>query len=238
MSNEVKIDKKKAAQIEAAVDDAIDQSFFYALDADLLEVEAAGPDWVSATADDQNQAAALAAATQRAAEAQASFNERFQVNERRKALWAAKKIAEARTALEDLKEIMKREVERAKNRFEHRESFFKEKLRAWAALQKHEGGKDSTYHIVRLPEAGVRLEVRPKDWEGVEILDEQLLLASLLEQVGSLVAYELGLVESRPKLMIEKVREHLSKHPEIVPKLDGVVERKKTDDKNLVIVRL
>lgn len=228
--------KKRAAQVEGRFGDAEERAFNLRLEADLLGVEDA-----DATAIDDHKvkdANALAIIDKAAAEARSAYVERFQVDDRRKALWAARKITEARNSFENMKEVLKKEVARLEARFERREAFFKDKLRGWASGQPNEGKKGGVYHIVRLPEAGVRLEFRPRDEDGLEILDEEQLLASLLEHVGSLVAYELGLVKSAPKLVIGAVREYLSKNPEIVPKLDGVVERKKTDDKNLVIVRL
>jgi hypothetical protein len=227
--------KKAAAEVEEAISDAQTTAGLAKLDGELLAVETAGYRLVDDWRNEANISPELLKAKidQEAAKERSAYVERFTIDGRGKAAWAARKIAEARTALEEAKEIMKAEVKRAEREYEGRVEFFEPKLLAWAELEPKDRG---TKGSVRLPAAGVRLEVREGEFGGTRILDERLLCDELIEQIGIAEASDLGLVELKPQIVVSAVKDFIEAHPGL--KLKHAVVEPRGEMKKLVIVRL
>jgi hypothetical protein len=228
MSADAKSAKRAARELEVIAAQA-------SLDRELLEVETAG----YANVEEWRSNPSLSPETikeqieREAASRRSSYAERFTVDSREKAAWAARKIVEARERVETTKEIMKAEVKRAERERDGREEFFVGKLLSWADKEPKDPG---TKCSIRLPTGGVRLEVREVEAGGVRFLDERLLAEELIQKLGVVEAVDLGIVEMRPVLVASEAREFIEAHPGL-PLSNAVLEPRRLE-KKLVIVRI
>lgn len=132
--------RKAKAEIESVLEDAAVVAERAALERALLEVEAAGYDLVQ-NREKWDEEALCRAIELRAAESRSVYANGFSVTDERKAAWAAAKISEARTALEDAKHRMKMEVNRCERAHEARKAFFEAKVEAFAKTIQRETSK-------------------------------------------------------------------------------------------------
>jgi len=226
--------KKATAEVEEVVADAVTVAGLAKLDGELMGVETAGyalaGDWRESDLSPELLAVKI---ENEAAKERTAYVQRFTIDGRGKAAWAAKKIAEARTALEDVKAVMKAEVKRAERDFEGRTEFFESKLLAWAQTEPKDRG---TKGSIRLATAGVRLEVRDAVVGGVRIIDERALCDELIEKIGIAELSDLGVVEVKPVLVPSAARDFIEAHPGL--DYQNAVVEERAEMKKLVIVRI
>ena len=232
--------KERAALAEAAVDAARAR-----LDSALLAAEAAGTEVAVTAAEVGGDPAALAKVMEeRRAAAMSAYASGFRIEDRATAAWAARKLAEAKWRSEDMKELLRSESHRLSAAYERREEFFSDKLRAWVKAQPVESGTvaakrgDAVPSSVRLPEVGVRLELRDAVEGGVRVLDEDQLVEELHAELGTMGAAIEGLVRSTYHLDLDRVRAYIREHPELAARLKSAVVEPVVETKRLVVAKL
>lgn len=199
--------QKQKAEEAAIVEDAGMIAGQATLDQTLLLVESAGFRLVEELESETHDAITAQDISKASSEARSKFTEGFQIASRGLAAWAARKVIDAKNHLEDAKEAFRAQVRRLERTYEGRKEFFEEKLKSWALTQPIEPGTKGT---VRLPEAGVRLELRDDQTGGVRIVDEKALVEEILAKEGHFAAVEKGLLKQTYALQEGRAKEYIA----------------------------
>jgi hypothetical protein len=199
------LDTKKEESALAVIAEAEAASFQNQLESELLAVEGAGYEVVHSWREMPGSPEEMARKIeQKAAQERSEYAARFVIDNKGKAAWAAKKIAEARTEEERVKAVQKAEVARAEKTYIGRKDFFEDKILEWAKKQTPDKG---TKGSIRCPEALVRLQVQDTEVGGPEIIDDKLFCEELIEKIGISAAVDLGFVKLTPSLVGSDVKD-------------------------------
>ena len=125
-----------------------------------------------------------------------------------KFVWACKKVDEADTRLDKVKAQCRSSLSRAKARAERRDGWFSWRIREFAKRLK-EAGKFDTDCSVRVPEAGVRVELYERK-PGIRVVDDDACVAAMIEHHGVFKCIELGLLEERYAVKKDTAIPHLT----------------------------